>query len=279
MFVAHVHPSLACSDCSLAPDSSNVISLITDSNNSQLDKKVPAFVVKTKEEKEQDRRAAMQGLKQQYLKPKAKVKPARDLDASRVMVQSSAVGVPGFDSSDQPIKPMPTFDQPAKPTFIDRAAARRKRDIGAQEPMLPTSTSHSSLASPMGLPAMPSSAVVPSSPAPDPFSATSKGAILLQKMGAGGNLNQATLSSPPLLLNGESSQSSERSGSGGGAGLGSLIDPKTFCMASEARPGLGSRPLVSLMDLDAVNGGDKRSAAGDWREDVREKNRKRFREM
>lgn len=107
-------------------------------------------------------------------------------------------------------------------------------------------------------------------PAPDPFGSTSKGAMLLSKMGAG----------PEIGVDNSSATASTRSV---GNGLGSLIEPKTLSSGIDARPGLGSRPMVSLMSIDsqANIGGEKRgsTAAASWRDDVREKNRKRFREM
>jgi hypothetical protein len=65
-------------------------------------------------------------------------------------------------------------------------------------------------------------------------------------------------------------------------GLGTLIEAKTFDKTSaggggarDFRPGLGSRPLVAIDQVGQIAGDSKR----DWREDVREASRKRFKEM
>ena len=61
--------------------------------------------------------------------------------------------------------------------------------------------------------------------------------------------------------------------------MGKLIEARTVDKVGngggrDTRPGLGSRELVGI-DKVGESVGDKR----DWREDVREKSRKRFREM
>lgn len=158
----------------------------------------------------------MRGLKEQFLKPIVK-----------------AVDVK-MTSDDTPAPP--------KTTYINRAAARRSR-TGAAHPA----------ASPSPFFSVPGSRIAPDfasapTPAPsDPFNSTSKGAVLLSKLGG---------STP--------------------GGLGTLIQPKSFTGGSrEERPGLGSRPLTVGASESASSSASKR----DWREDARDQNRKRFKEM
>lgn len=243
-FAVHIHASLACADCSLAADSSNLISQSSTTQEDSTATNGDKFVVKTKAEKEQERRSAMQGLKDRYLKP-TKSEPATK---SKFKVQGDSLTQPTEDESmPPPLKP--------KPKFIDRAAARRSRDPHTAHVAAPL-TNGTSLAS------VPSIVAPPRPPPVNPFGTESRGAQLLSKLSGG----QASTSDNHL-------GDSER-------GLGTLIEPKTVGAGGrDARPGLGSKPMVAIMaDATGDVSGGKRDP-DDWREDVRERNRKRFREM
>jgi hypothetical protein len=242
IFNVHIHASLACSDCSVVTDSSNLIPLLATEPVSAPKEAAPdTYVTKTKAQKEQERRDKMRGLKEQFLKP------------------ASAKAAPSWAS--------PSTDGAAsssKPAFIDRAAARRSR-TGAPTQPSSVSSSYTGSSSPFfavpGSRTAPDYSSTPSAPPSNPFGATSKGAVLLSKLGGGDSASSSTSSTQ--------------------SGLGTLIQPKSFTGGSrEERPGLGSRSLT------VVSGGEESSALGaaggekrGWREDVREANRKRFREM
>lgn len=146
-----------------------------------------------------------------------------------------------------PAPSRPTETSSSKPSFVDRAAARRARDSAADSALKPRKPA--ALSSPFfSVPGVTSSSTFVAPPSTniakaDPFSKESKGAQLLSKMG-------------------------------GGAGGGPITSvPST---ASTRAPGLGSRPLVAIDQVGQSAGeGSKR----DWREDVREASRKRFKEM
>ncbi|ORY88977.1 hypothetical protein BCR35DRAFT_300734 [Leucosporidium creatinivorum] len=242
IFNAHIHPSLACSACSVATDSSNLIPLLPTEPVSAPKEAAPdAYVTKTKAQKEQERRDKMRGLKEQFLKPASAKAGPFDSTATTNNAASSST----------------------KPGFIDRAAARRSRTGAAAKPPPTSSSSAAASSSPFfavpGSRNAPDYSSTPSAPPSDPFGATSKGAVLLSKLGGGGSAS-SSISTPQ-------------------GGLGTLIQPKSLAGGSrEERPGLGSRPL------SVVGGGGEASALGagekrGWREDVREANRKRFREM
>ncbi|GAA5963417.1 hypothetical protein JCM3765_003063 [Sporobolomyces pararoseus] len=247
-FIVHIHNSFACSACTVSSDSSNIIPLLPLSSDPTNTKEIPAaYHTKTKEEKEYERREQMKGLKDKFLKPMKSTPPLPSPTPSR-----------------------PTEPPTLKPSFVDRAAARRARDSGAdstskpRKPAVPSPffsvpgvNSYSTFIAP------PSTTAVKA----DPFSKESKGAQLLSKMGGGGG--GSALSIP--------SSTSTRS-----PGLGTLIEAKTFDkggvsgVSRDSRPGLGSRPLVAIDQVgQTVGDGSKR----DWREDVREASRKRFKEM
>lgn len=174
-----------------------------------------AYVTRTKAQKEQDRRDEVRGLKEKFLKP---------------VVKSG--GIQSTAGSSTP---------PAKTTYINRAAARRSR-TGPSAPPAP---------SPFF--AVPGSRAAPdfASPPSNPFSESSKGAVLLSKLGG------SAPSTP-------------------GSGLGTLIQPKAFGGSLQERPGLGSRPLTVVDGSASAQGS---SGKRDWREEVRDQNRKRFKEM
>lgn len=191
----------------------------------------------------------MRGLKDQFLKPAGST-PSKGLPD--VKGSTTIDGTPAE----------------ARPAFIDRAAARRSRTGVTTKPPRATggpppkpSTAASPFFAVPGSRAAPDYASSPSQPPADPFSATSKGALLLSKLGGGGS--SAAVGSSPS--------------SGAGSGLGTLIQTKSVGSgARDERPGLGSRPLVAVGGEDAGLGagaaGDKRG----WRDDAREANRKRF---
>ncbi|GJN92490.1 hypothetical protein Rhopal_005520-T1 [Rhodotorula paludigena] len=118
-FRVHIHASFACSSCSVASDSSNLIPLIATPSEDKSSTK-PTFLTKTKEQKEQDRREQMAGLRAKLLKPSSAT------SASSSSSSSNGTAAPSPAKSDS--KP---GQSPAKPTFIDRAAARRQRDAGS----------------------------------------------------------------------------------------------------------------------------------------------------
>ncbi|GAA5863668.1 hypothetical protein JCM3774_001208 [Rhodotorula dairenensis] len=274
-FAVHIHPSFACSVCSVASDSSNLIPLVTtgsskDNSDSQV------FLTKTKEQKEQDRREQMAGLKAQFLKPPVKggASPrSRDAPNAANGRESSALA-PASVAQSAP---------PAKATFVDRAAARRQRDIGASIPLpahrkQPASSSVASASPFFTVPgatasatAAAASSAAPSKPA-DPFASDSRGAQLLSKL-AGGRTN--------------GSQSGQGGVSGGSSQLGTLIEARTTMGGpGERRAGLGSKELVvGVENVAASYQSGRASHAGanggrrDWRDAGRERSWKRFREV
>lgn len=237
IFNVHIHASLACSDCSIATDSSNLINLLPAEPAVAPKEAAPdAYITRTKAQKEQERREKMRGLKEQFLKP---------------TVTKAAPSHSSPTTSD-------VASNPSAPAFIDRAAARRSRTGAPAKPPSASSISSSPFfAVPGSRNNAPDYSSSSSSPASNPFGATSKGAVLLSKLGGDGSA---------------SASPSQR-------GLGTLIQPKSFAGGSrEERPGLGSRPLAVVggagTEVSAV-GAEKRG----WREDAREANRKRFRDM
>ncbi|GAA5991416.1 hypothetical protein JCM5350_006918 [Sporobolomyces pararoseus] len=250
-FKVHIHNSFACSACTVSSDSSNIIPLLpTSSTDSTTTKEIPAaYHTKTKEEKEYERREQMKGLRDKFLKP-----------------TKSTPSLP------PPAPSRPTETSSSKPSFVDRAAARRARDSAADSALKPRKPA--ALSSPFfSVPGVTSSSTFVAPPSTniakaDPFSKESKGAQLLSKMGGGAGGGPIT--SVP-------STASTRA-----PGLGTLIEAKTFDkggingVSRDSRPGLGSRPLVAIDQVGQSAGeGSKR----DWREDVREASRKRFKEM
>ncbi|KAK4047872.1 hypothetical protein OIO90_006033 [Microbotryomycetes sp. JL221] len=146
--------------------------------------------------------------------------------------------------------------------FVDRAKQRRSRDgatASVTAAFKPTGGSDqavqasSATSTPAQTLADPESNV-------DPFSSGSKGAQLLSKM------------------SGPAARSDETAGQAV-SHLGKLVEARTVGVSTgrlESRPGLGSRPLIdahAAAPQSAV--GDKRS----WQDDVREANRKRFRDL
>ncbi|GAA5823780.1 hypothetical protein JCM11251_003291 [Rhodosporidiobolus azoricus] len=259
-FSLHIHPSFACSACSVASDSSNLVPLVlTDQPKAG----GPGYQgTKTKEEKEQDRREQMKGLKDKFLQVGAKEKKPNSAGSSETAAP--------------------------KPTYINRAAARRQRDVSAvttsAKAAKHSSSSSKSVSGPFNpffaipgpaasFSAAPSRAT-PNLTSADPFSAESKGAQLLSKL---------STASPASSF---ASSPAHRQ-----PGLGNLIQPRTFDASApggggrEARPGLGSRQLVEIEKVSQNRGGGAGGELGrggekrDWREDVREASRKRFREM
>ncbi|GAA6038427.1 hypothetical protein JCM8097_007643 [Rhodosporidiobolus ruineniae] len=260
-FSVHIHPSFACSACSVASDSSNLIPLVpAPAEDASSTPGKSAYTTKTKEEKEQDRREQMRGLREKLLKPEA--------------------GSGGGKGATRPSPAKANGVTSSSPAFVDRAAARRQRDAGASpsSSLAAASSASSSFASSSSRskPALNPFFAVPgpaasfsAAPSPakaDPFGSESRGAKLLSKL-AGSS------ASPAGNGNGGAS--------GSGAGLGTLIQPRTADPSGgreAGRAGLGSRKLVEIEKVAAAQGGggvEKR----DWREDVREASRKRFREM
>ncbi|CEQ42325.1 SPOSA6832_04116 [Sporobolomyces salmonicolor] len=255
-FVVHIHPSFACSACTVASDSSNLIPLLSAPTDDP-SKATPTYATKTKEEKEQERREQMRGLKEKLLKPATNRTPA----------PSAPTTVPSPTAS----------SRPSSPAFVDRAAARRARDASARPSRpaaakpgptpfftVPGRTPTSSFAAPPSASAAPPA----SYSAPNPFSSDSKGAQLLSKL------------SGPAASPSPTATSSTLPGSNRSPGLGTLIEARTLdtsAVGRDARPGLGSRPLVDIATLGGAASGA--SEKRDWREDVREASRKRFREI
>ena len=140
--------------------------------------------------------------------------------------------------------PATTSQSKPKAAFVDRAKQRRSRD-GSTATIPPTQETgqNNSLHQ--------STSASPQPAAADPFSSDSVGARLLSKFGG---------TDPSTIP--------ER-------GLGKMIEAKTVGGGSrDSRPGLGSQPLVDAVQ-DRRTPGQKRS----WLEDVREANRKRFRDL
>lgn len=236
------------------------------------------FLTKTKEQKEQDRREQMAGLKAQFLKPQT-VKGGSAARSRRAPIAANGqeLSAPAQTSASQ-------STPQAKATFVDRAAARRQRDIGAAIPLPPqrkqptSSVSASAAASPFfvvpgataSATAAAASSVAPLKPA-DPFASDSRGAQLLSKLAGG-------VSSPGTGKNGP--------GSITGAGsnqLGTLIEARTARGGpGERRAGLGSQELVVGVENVAASyqgGAGANGERRDWRDAGRERSWKRFREV
>ena len=99
---------------------------------------------------------------------------------------------------------------------------------------------------------------------PTPFQADSRGAQLLSKLTAP---TSAPSDTPPLAtsLPTQVPVASRR--------LGQLIVARSIpTTQGESRPGLGSAPLVALEQAAL-------SSKRDWREDIREQSRKRFKDL
>lgn len=97
-----------------------------------------------------------------------------------------------------------------------------------------------------------------------PFQADSRGAQMLSKLTARSPVPSAT----PLVASTLVSQTTE-----GSRRLGQLVTARSIPTArGDSRPGLGSAPLVTVEQGEVLG---KR----DWREDVREQSRKRFRDL
>ncbi|KAL8284232.1 hypothetical protein RQP46_004981 [Phenoliferia psychrophenolica] len=251
-FTVHIHASLACEACSVASDGSNVIPLSSEASTPAAAAPTEAYSTRTKAEKEQDRRAQMKGLKAKYLTPGAG-------GGSHESRKKAAMLVSSTSATGSQIQPPSKVDEPHQPAFVDRAAARRARTGATAKPALaspffavPGRTASSFSA------ATTTAAPTPQAPPENPFATTSRGAQLLSKLTrpSGGDSPDAA-----------------------GAGLGTLIQPRTFDTATtgrEMKPGLGSKPLVVIGQPKSP--GDQGGKRG-WREDAREANRKRFKEL
>ncbi|GAA5985946.1 hypothetical protein JCM10908_006344 [Rhodotorula pacifica] len=267
IFTAHIHPSFACSICSVSSDSSNLIPLVTEPSSSSSSKDKgdsTGFQTKTKEQKEQERREQMAGLKAQFLKPKTTNGAGASSGGGSVARAKAAqgaapeakevVGVPAQNSHMQ-------ATLTAKPAFIDRAAARRQRDVHASLPV-PISRKLPSTANPSPFFTVPGATASSSAAAAkpvDPFGADSRGAQLLAKLAGGGT-----------------------------ADLGTLIEARTTSGGDGRRAGLGSKELVVGVENVAAakaaerNGGTDAKGGSqqrDWRDAGRERSWKRFREL
>lgn len=251
----HLHATFACEACTIAADSSNLIPLtqgLTDDGKQSVEPSND-YTTRTKAEKEQDRRDKMKGLKEQLLKPKTSAAAA----PSPITPRTGAKAVDKDDDA------TPSGASP----FVDRAAARRSRnrDAGGSAKSQTTATPpFLNLGGSSSVMSAPASIIAPPS---NPFASTSKGAVLLAKLGGASASTVPSASATPT------------------SGLGKLIEPKTIggggiggaVRGVQDRPGLGSRPLVAIDrgEAEVREAGAKRG----WREDVREANRKRFREM
>lgn len=278
----HIHPSFACSHCSVSSDSSNLIPLLTTPSGGDQVDAAPTYQAKSKEQKEVERREQMAGLKAQFLKPNANGKKGgahSGAGAAKNVVKL-------IDSSGS--QPDTGAARAPKPTFVDRAAARRHRDAGTSA-AVPNALSRKGAPSPFfvvpGATAGSTAAVSSSSASPtpvkpaNPFAADSKGAQLLSKL-AGGAANSA-----------------QRGGLGDGLSgpgrLGTLIEARaTLGGPGERRAGLGSRELVvgvenvaAAQSRDVLLPGGRGTGTGangekrDWRDVGKERSYKRFREV
>lgn len=147
-FAVHVHASFACDECASRSDESNLITLVSLSDTPKTDE--PAFTLRTKEDKEQERRNRMQGLKDKYL-----ASPAKSASAT-------------------------------KGAFVDRARQRRTRE--GPTASVPGSQPSKLEAAISGTNSTSSSRAATPPVAVDPFEAESKGALLLSKMGQSSGL-------------------------------------------------------------------------------------------
>lgn len=287
-FSVHIHPSFACSQCSVASDSSNLIPLVTTPSSSDKSE-APAYQTKSKEQKEQERREQMAGLKAQFLKPNG-------------VADKKSAGRDGALTNGARADPATPKEAPeTRPAFVDRAANRRQRDAGASAPvpnalnrLKPSGpTNGATPSSPFfAVPGATSASTAAaassfSSPQPqptvvDPFASDSRGAQLLSKLGY-------SRTTPVGGSGGVPGDGSNGLGSGGGGGqLGKLIEARTALGGpGERRAGLGRRELVVGVENVAAavaGGGRGREGAGangekrDWRDEGRERSWKRFRE-
>ncbi|GAA5840683.1 hypothetical protein JCM9279_007402 [Rhodotorula babjevae] len=257
-FAVHIHASFACTACTVASDSSNLIPLVASPSDSAPPAPAPAYTgSRTKAQKEQDRREQMALLRGKLLKPA----PGTSSSSSTTAASSSAATASTAGAA----------KTPTSSPFIDRAAARRERNAhAAPTPFfaVPGRTASATAAA-----AAPASAP-PARPAPaDPFASDSRGARLLGKLsgagaGAAGGVGGAS-----------------GAGAGAGAGLGTLVEARTYAgEARDVRPGLGSRALVVGVERvgEARSVGGPGAGAGDgkrdWRGEGRERSYKRLRE-
>lgn len=153
-----------------------------------------------------------------------------------------------------PTAPLGAPETMSPQAYVDRAKMRRIAN-GPQADELPPSAYYGpdgrGVRNPAAAAAAAKATVAapPPPPAePKPFEATSKGASMLAK-----------LSGVPV---------------GTGSGLGSLVEARSMHTSTTDRAGLGSRDVVVGVEEVA-----KRTAPGDWRENVREASRKRFNQM
>ncbi|GAA5969473.1 hypothetical protein JCM11641_008126 [Rhodosporidiobolus odoratus] len=265
-FSVHIHASFACSACSVTSDSSNVIPLVPPAEERST---APSkYATKTKEEKEQDRRDQLRGLRAKLLQPETTKNPKPSTSSSAAKTTS-----PSSPSAATP-----------KSVFVDRAAARRHRDGAPSRAPAPAKPAPMNPFFAIPGPAASFSAPPSQTPASslDSFSSESKGAQLLSKLTRPSPASSATSPTAATSVTGAASRPS-------GTGLGTLIQPRTFDPtapgARDARPGLGSGRLVEIEKVSQKpngKGGVGGGAAGEkrnWREDVREASRKRYREM
>ncbi|KAM0755643.1 hypothetical protein T439DRAFT_330753 [Meredithblackwellia eburnea MCA 4105] len=263
-FKIHLHPSFACTTCSIASDSSNLIPLQSLDEIPSKGTPEPAnFTTKSKSDKEQDLRAKMRGLKDQLLAPSSATSSRNGSHGAtksqkRATTLSTSVNAMGLQVPGT-VEGIPSN----KPIFVDRAAARRARTGAAPTetvppPPFPCPTPF--FAVPGAGPAS-SKAGVPQIQ-PNPFSSDSKGAQLLSK-----------LTQPSA------------NGLGSGAqrkGLGKLVEARSFDPSAEGgrdhRPGLGSQKLVNVVERHAASATSMEGKRG-WREEGKELNRKRFKEL
>ncbi|GAA5891150.1 hypothetical protein JCM8208_002518 [Rhodotorula glutinis] len=260
-FAVHIHPSFACTACTIASDSSNLIPLVAAPSDSALAAPTPPAYTgsRTKAQKEEDRREQMALLRGKLLKPA----PGTSSTAPSSSTSAASTSTPRAAAK-------PAASSP----FIDRAAARRERNAHATPSpffAVPGRTSSSTATAAAAAPARPKPAAAAA--AADPFASDSRGARLLSKLS--GSAGPAAGSTPSA-------------GASAGAGLGTLVEARTYAGSGEARdvrPGLGSRPLV--VGVERV--GEARSSGGaagagagegkrDWRGEGRERSYKRLRE-
>ncbi|KAM0790780.1 hypothetical protein ACM66B_004628 [Microbotryomycetes sp. NB124-2] len=142
-FRVHVHASFACSDCSLAQDSSNLIPFVSLNDPRPSDSALTGdrFESKTKEDKEQDRRSRMQSLKQQYLatptshtpiKFKDRAKERRSRDGATASITVSRNATP--DMAARPAATVTVSQQPTvNPFAADSKGARLLSKLGGAE--------------------------------------------------------------------------------------------------------------------------------------------------
>jgi hypothetical protein len=251
------------------------------------------FLTKTKEQKEQDRREQMAGLKAQFLKPNANVSGSKGggttARGGKAPLAAPAEDIPA-SASTVPAPPAAT-----KAPFVDRAAARRQRDAGASVPLpsnrkvkvhsnssaasggtSPFFTIPGATASATATVSSSSAAPPPKQPPVDPFASDSRGAQLLSKLAGGTH---------PADNHGGTNAGS-RSSSGQ---LGTLIEARTTLTGpGERRAGLGSKELVVGVENVAAAASSSRNNGqgpakgrtnGDWRDAGRERSWKRFREV